>query len=274
MLVVDDEERTRKVRKLQLEEGGWSVLLAASSDEAMRELAASPHVDAVITDASLIPNDPTDRSGIDLARTIRELFGPDLPIMAYSAYVADRPLTDEERALFTHRVPKAIMKPGEIGQHLGRLESVARKHRQKRVEQSKAAHEQMRDRVSLEPVDPAETVRRLMPEGVAPAGVELALRDAGYKLQLVHSPVFKPSADPILVWTRERREGEEAEAEVYGQPTLYAHSGTVQDAVSQLVELMRLFAEDFSTSEMPAAGPAQRLQQFLEETIQVSDPVD
>jgi CheY-like chemotaxis protein len=267
VLVVEDDPRTQKVRKRQLERSGFGVLLAGSKPEALRELDASPHVDAVLTDASLDPENPADRSGIELAAMIRQR-DADLPIMGYSAQMEDRPLAAAERALFTYRVPKAIMTPAELGEHLEQLHQVAQEHRAKRIARAHDAHEELRGRVRLQTVDPAETVRRLLPDDATSGDVEHALRRAGYRLQLVHSAAFRREADPVLVWTREAGVDGEAEAEVYAQPALYSHGETVQVAVSRLVDLMRLFAEDFRASSAPAAGPAQRLQVFLERTIE------
>lgn len=267
VLVVEDDLRTQKVRKRQLEKRGFGVLLANSQPDAIRELDASPHVDAVLTDANLDATNPTDRSGIELARLIRERHA-DLPIMAYSAQMADSPLTASESELFTLEVPKAIMTPEQLGDHLIQLQQVAEEHRAKRVARAHEAREILRNRVRLEAVDPAETVRRLMPDDLATPGVERTLRNAGYRLQLVHSPAFRPEANPILVWTRESPDGVQAEAEVYAQSTLYSHGDSIQSAVARLVELMRLFAEDLRTSPSPTAGPAKRLQTFLERTIE------
>lgn len=268
VLVVEDDPRTQKVRKRQLESKGFGVLLAASRPEAIRELDASPHVDAVLTDANLDPTNPADRSGIELASFIRDRHG-DLPIMAYSAQMADRPLSSSERALFTLQVPKAIMTPTELGEHLGQLRKAAQEHRSGRIAAARESRDRLRDRIRLEDVDPAETVRRLMPDDIPAFGVEHALRTAGYRLQLVHSSAFRPEADPVLVWTREwdSKDGVQAEVEVYAQPTLYSHGDSIQIAVARLIELMRLFAEDFQTSSAPSAGPARRLQTFLDRTI-------
>lgn len=268
VLVVEDDPRTQKVRKRQLERNGFGVLLAGSRPEAIRELEASPHVDAVLTDANLDPTNPADRSGIELASFIRDRHA-DLPIMAYSAQMADSPLSTSERALFTFQVPKAIMTPHELGEHLGQLRQVAKEHRSKRVAAARDARNLLREKVQLEDVDAAETVRRLLPDDIAARGVEHALRKAGYRLQLVHSPAFRPEANPVLVWTREweSTDGIQAEAEVYAQPTLYSHGDSAHLAVACLIELMRLFAEDFQSSPGPSAGPARRLETFLDRTI-------
>jgi CheY-like chemotaxis protein len=268
VLVVEDNPRTQDVRKKQLEGRGWQVILAETKEAAIREMDNSPTLDAVLTDANLDPADPTDASGIDLARDVRNRFG-DIPILAYSAHFSDRPLTAEEKLLFTRTIPKRIMRAGDLEAHLGLLKDEAREYRSKRVSDVHSAREELRSRVRLEALEPAETVRRMMPEGRAREGVEHSLKEAGFRLQLVHSASFKRSSTPLLVWTRDTPDG--AEAEVYGQPGLYADGQDEQDAVSQLVELMRLFAKDFASSAKPVAADAARLRSFLDRTIQTSE---
>jgi CheY-like chemotaxis protein len=265
-LVVDDDARTRNVRKRQLEQRHWNVIVVGSKKEAVTQLNACPEVDAVLTDLRLDTTVNDDKSGVALARIVRQQFGQ-IPIMAYSAYVADRPLSADERQLFTHVVGKRIMKSPEVDKHLGALRDAAIEHRERRRSAAESQMTALNLLHDLETIDAAETVRRLMPHAKDSADIEESLRSAGYHLELVHSSAFRCLATPILVWIREVEDG--VEAEVYGQPALYAHGENADDAVTKLVDLMRLFAEDFGSSDGEEAGPALRMRAFLERTIEL-----
>ena len=53
------------------------------------------------------------------------------------------------------------------------------------------------------------------------------------------------------------------EAEVYGQPALYADGADEGEALANLVELMRLYATELKGDPVAVAGPALDLRQFL-----------
>jgi two-component system, cell cycle sensor histidine kinase and response regulator CckA len=80
VLVVDDEEAVRRVAALLLEAAGYTVLTAATADEAI-VLAESPSgIDAVLLDLML-----PDRSGASVAADLRRL-RPEVPIVVSSGY--------------------------------------------------------------------------------------------------------------------------------------------------------------------------------------------
>lgn len=270
VLVVEDDLRTQDVRRRQLRDLDAEAIFARTREQALQEIEASPGPDAVLTDANLDEHNPRDSSGIQVARDVRDRFGPEIPIMAYSGKLAESPLTEAEaKELFTRRKSKGIMAFDDVEDELESLLQDAREYREQRVEMARARREEMRSRILLDTIEPAETVRRLLPDGALSAEVEGLLEAAGYHLQLVRSGSFKQSANPLLVWTR--RFGSVAEAEVYGQPALYSDGDDEQDAVEKLVDLMRLFAEDFEASDEPVAGPAARLRAFLDRTMLLAD---
>jgi CheY-like chemotaxis protein len=78
ILCVDDEENQLAVRKLVLENEGYSVLAASSGQQALDVLACHP-VDLVLSD-HLMPG----LTGTELARQIKVL-NPDLPVILISA---------------------------------------------------------------------------------------------------------------------------------------------------------------------------------------------
>ena len=78
ILCVDDEENQLAVRKLVLEQAGYSVLTAGSGQQALDLLALHP-IDLVLSD-HLMPG----LTGTELARHIKAQ-DPDLPVILISA---------------------------------------------------------------------------------------------------------------------------------------------------------------------------------------------
>ena len=78
ILCVDDEENQLAVRKLVLEQAGYSVLAASSGQQALDLLASHP-IDLVLSD-HLMPG----LTGTELARQIKAQ-DPDLPVILISA---------------------------------------------------------------------------------------------------------------------------------------------------------------------------------------------
>jgi CheY-like chemotaxis protein len=78
ILCVDDEENQLAVRKLVLEQAGYSVLTAGSGQQALDLLASHP-IDLVLSD-HLMPG----LTGTELARQIKAQ-DPDLPVILISA---------------------------------------------------------------------------------------------------------------------------------------------------------------------------------------------
>ena len=78
ILCVDDEENQLAVRKLVLEQAGYSVLAAGSGQQALALLAAHP-IDLVLSD-HLMPG----LTGTELARQIKA-GNPGLPVILISA---------------------------------------------------------------------------------------------------------------------------------------------------------------------------------------------
>jgi CheY-like chemotaxis protein len=93
ILVVEDDELMRDLVRDVLEMNGYSVLTAASSEEALRE-AEDSNIDLVITDV-VMPG----MTGVDLAEKIRE-HHPRLQILFMSGYT--------DRAL----VARGVLEPG------------------------------------------------------------------------------------------------------------------------------------------------------------------
>ncbi|HVL79529.1 MAG TPA: response regulator [Sphingomicrobium sp.] len=86
LLVIDDESLIAEMVKEVLEEGGFEVIVAHSSEEAMAAIDAkgATGLAGLVTDVNL----GSTITGWDIARRAREL-RPDLPIVYTSGYAAD-----------------------------------------------------------------------------------------------------------------------------------------------------------------------------------------
>ncbi len=83
VLLVDDEEPVREVLGLQLEDAGYTVLSAASGNEAISMLTAGLAVDILVTDLSMPGMD-----GLAVIRTVQERY-PGLPAVLLTGYAGD-----------------------------------------------------------------------------------------------------------------------------------------------------------------------------------------
>jgi len=84
ILVVDDEEKIRKLIGEQLEDGGYEVILATNGDDAFEILQGTPHIDLIVTDVRM----PGVMNGFDLIE--RALASrPDLRTIVMSGYTGD-----------------------------------------------------------------------------------------------------------------------------------------------------------------------------------------
>lgn len=84
ILVVDDEEKIRKLIGDQLAEEGYQVIFAVSGDDAFRILKSTVHVDLIVTDVRM----PGVMNGFDL---IEQALArrPDLRTIVMSGYTGE-----------------------------------------------------------------------------------------------------------------------------------------------------------------------------------------
>ncbi len=87
VLLVEDEVLIRMALAQELRNGGYTVIEAASSEEALRILRSNIPVDLVLTDIRM----PGSMDGADLARTIRTGY-PAIKVVISSAYTPDSDL--------------------------------------------------------------------------------------------------------------------------------------------------------------------------------------
>jgi PAS domain S-box-containing protein len=116
ILVVDDEVMVRKVAKMGLEDGGFTVLLASGGQEALRILQseAAPPISLIVLDLSM-----PEMSGRQVMQAIR-LLGIEVPILICSGY-GEAEITREFSGL---DIVGFIQKPFTVLQLANRVHSV------------------------------------------------------------------------------------------------------------------------------------------------------
>ena len=80
LLIVEDEERMRRLFELVLKPAGYQLLMARSGDEAIRLLHDHDSLDMVITDLQL-----GSVSGMDVLEAARQQL-PDVPVLIVTGY--------------------------------------------------------------------------------------------------------------------------------------------------------------------------------------------
>ena len=80
LLIVDDEERMRRLFELVLKPVGYQLLLASSGDEAIRMLQEQDSIDLIITDLQL-----GTLSGMDVLEAAHQQ-APDVPVLIVTGY--------------------------------------------------------------------------------------------------------------------------------------------------------------------------------------------
>ncbi|THD83252.1 MAG: PAS domain-containing sensor histidine kinase [Phenylobacterium sp.] len=85
VLLVEDDDDVRAAAEAMLEELGYTVVEAASGDEALEIIAGGAHLDLVFSDVIMA----SGMTGIELARAL-DSRRPDLPVLLTSGYTAQR----------------------------------------------------------------------------------------------------------------------------------------------------------------------------------------
>ena len=80
LLIVEDEERMRRLFELVLKPAGYQLLLARSGDEALRVIQEHESLDMIITDLQL-----GAVSGMDVLEAARQQV-PDVPVLIVTGY--------------------------------------------------------------------------------------------------------------------------------------------------------------------------------------------
>jgi CheY-like chemotaxis protein len=263
ILIVEDQEDALVLRSELLDSAGCTTIGVQSSDDAIRELRASPGVDLLLTDIRL-GRKKEDKSGVALARYVKETY-VDMPIAGYSAWFGDSDLSEADTAPFDVMWPKGFSTGEQIEQIVAVCRERALEHRLQRASNAFEAQAVLRRRHESKYSEVA-LLRELRLGGGEAAPVEIILADAGYRLKLVE-PKGPPLVQPTIVWLCDVEGG--IEAEVYGQPALYARAGTDDEAIAEVIELMHLYGEELTADAPEAVGPALSLTEFLRRVLHV-----
>ena len=120
ILVVDDEERLRRISSACLSHEGYSVLTAANAPEALRHLAAAK-VDLVLLDIDL----SAELDGIDVLKHIRaDPATAKLPVMILSGQTQSSEIRRGVEAGADHY----MMKPYQITDVLANVQRILEPH--------------------------------------------------------------------------------------------------------------------------------------------------
>jgi len=269
-LVVEDNPNARRATIDLLEANGFSALGVGSADEALKEIKGAPSFHLILSDINLDVSRPRDKSGIALARAIRNV-NMDVPVIGYSSAFADEELSREEWHIFTEHFAKGASGAAQLGKHIARWKKKAGEYRASRNAWAKQELERLRAEY---PVAEAgfSTLRFLIPGRMEPGGRlennDELLRKAGYRVHVIERGVSRPLVtddsasvqNPIWVWLK--RSGDATVAEVYGYPELYSYGEEDEEAVRNLLVLMDGFYQDLRKDES-ASGVTARLREFL-----------
>ncbi len=80
LLIIEDEERMRRLLELVLREEGYELLLAASGEEGIRTLREGAPIDLIITDLQL-----GNTTGLEVLETAKRVL-PDVPVVLITGY--------------------------------------------------------------------------------------------------------------------------------------------------------------------------------------------
>lgn len=127
ILIVDDDRESLHNRTTMFSDSGVAVREAASMQEAEELIEEQgTDLDLAIVDINLT-GDPLDRSGISLAKLLKQRM-PNLPIVAYSAYYGADELAPELRQIFNEWAVKGSMSVKTLDDFVERCSSLARDH--------------------------------------------------------------------------------------------------------------------------------------------------
>lgn len=80
ILIIEDEERMRRLLELVLRPEGYDLILASSGEEGIRALTEQPHIDLIVTDLQL-----GNTSGLDVLEASKRAL-PDVPVLIITGY--------------------------------------------------------------------------------------------------------------------------------------------------------------------------------------------
>ena len=111
-------------------------MVAATADEVLTTYKDSPEIDIVFADINLVPTNPDDDSGLQVARTIRE-DNPEVPIITYSAMYGPDDIPDGQE--LTQYYPKGRSDVDQLIDQLQTWRELAGKYRRAGGESPRAS---------------------------------------------------------------------------------------------------------------------------------------
>jgi CheY-like chemotaxis protein len=146
VFVIEDDPDSLRLRRETLQDEGCAVFGFNNAIEAIAALEQSEEVDLVLTDINLVRR-RFDKSGVKIAQWVKTHL-PDVPVAAYSGFLGQDDLREDERALFT----KCFMKGGLTADD---IEDAVR-------EVVKIAHERLESRTGSGPSNGGERKEDIM----------------------------------------------------------------------------------------------------------------
>jgi CheY-like chemotaxis protein len=283
VLLVEDNDKERQLRAQLLNEFGFHTISVGSRKEAENELQACPSLDLLVTDINLNSKIPRDKSGVELAKTIRE-GNHALPIIGYSGRFTKGDLAGVDPKLFTSTYVKGASK---LEQQIEDWKAKAIAYQASKSTQAQSEIERILKSYKISEYD-AELLKEFLPKVSAAKSLmsiptetdelgapEVLLAEAGYLLKFISRSEAKRLLDteegeivavhvlfPVSVWIRS---GEGfVVAEVVNFPMIYASSSTEDDALRQLLILMIGYFQDLrDSSDESLSATNRRLRDFL-----------
>lgn len=261
-MIIEDNPGTRRTSVRLLESFGCDVVAAESADRAIAEVWALPRLDLVCADIGLDPRSAEDKSGIRVARTVREI-NPSIPLAAYSGKGFD--LEKAERDLFD----LVEIKGGGIGaedleEFFDDAVKLAREQSAKvRVDAREAATDP-EERVLA---DLRHVLKRYVVDVSDPSEIEGALEAAGYQIRLVSPDACEGLRRPIIVWVQ--RDNEESIAQLFGASAFFAVGDNEEAAIAHLVVVLR----EELTDIQGASIATEREQELLDYLRLIVEPM-
>jgi CheY-like chemotaxis protein len=259
VLVIEDDPQSLEARIGRFEDLGFAVIPAGSFQRALGELDTVPGIDLVVTDINLSREDPYDKSGVDIARHVRET-RPGVPVAAYSGQLTEDALSTDEVELFDLRMIRGgYTKRAELSRMFDRCVQLASDGRRQRATAMEDRLEMLR-RTYAQLHPEVEVILTLSPDTPSQTPSDAVLEREGFRLRAV-GPDVSHGRRTFLIWSRPT--AGETEIEVYGYPNLYAYGPTESVAVERLVELLGLLWQDLADAEHDVVADAARMREFL-----------
>jgi CheY-like chemotaxis protein len=270
-LIVEDKEETLETRSRLFNAYGFQSIGAKSVPDALREFRSTPAIDIVVADINLDEGLEHDKSGVVLARMIRER-RPTLPLMGLSAR---EDLDEEEMQPFNDFLEKGAFTYDELTTKMDVWRNEALQYRRSRAEKAKSELARMRQEQPMTQPD-VEILRDFLPGSHLVSNTaeendfltpDEILRRAGWRLRLVEagselSPTIARTTMTIPIWLQQ--DESITIAVLHGHPCIYHDASTEAEAIAGAVELMfRYHSQFLSEPESQLSNELEQLRNYL-----------